>query len=160
MVKAKPAKKSEKSLAKNKKAYFDYEILEQIEAGIQLNGSEVKSCKGGKANLKGAFVDVWSGEAFVNEMHISRYKHSSQKDLSPTRKRKLLLHKKEIEKLAIQLNEKGTAVIPLEIYLKGGIIKLLIGVCRGKKKFDKRETLKKKAQELEIKRALKKFSRQ
>lgn len=148
-----------KSLAKNKKAYFDYEVLDQIEAGIELTGSEVKSCREGKINFKGSFVDIWNEEVFVNEMHISRYRHSSEKDYNPTRKRKLLLHKKETGKLAGKLNEQGITIVPLEIFLKGVIIKCLIGLCRGKKKFDKRETLKKRAQTLEINRALKKFSR-
>jgi SsrA-binding protein len=149
--------KDKKVLAKNKKAYFDYEVLDKIEAGIQLSGSEVKSCREGKANFKGAFVDVFNRECFVNEMHISRYRHSSEQDYKPTRKRRLLLHKREIEKLGSKLNETGVTAIPLEIYLKGVIIKCLIGICRGKKKFDKRETLKKRSQDLEVKRSVKKF---
>lgn len=148
----------EKQLAKNKKAYFDYEILDKFEAGIKLTGSEVKSCKEGKVNFKGSFVDIWHGEVFLNEMHVSKYRHSSEKDYNPTRKRKLLLHKKEIEKIGVKLGERGLTIIPLEIFLKGVIIKCLLGICRGKKKFDKRETLKKRAQELEIRRAIKKFS--
>ncbi|MBU1992773.1 MAG: SsrA-binding protein SmpB [Patescibacteria group bacterium] len=147
-----------KTLAKNKKAFFDYEILDQIEAGIQLTGAEVKSCREAKVSFKGAFIDVWHEEAFVNEIHISKYRHASQKEYDPTRKRRLLLHKKEILKIEGQISAKGATCVPLEIYLKSGIIKCLIGICRGKKKFDKRESLKKRSQDLEIKRALKNFS--
>jgi SsrA-binding protein len=148
-----------KSLAKNKKAFHDYEILDKLEAGIILSGDEVKSIKAGQSNLKGAFVDVdKSDEAFVNELHVSRYKHSSNKSYDPTRKRKLILHKKEIYKIAKEIHEKGVTAIPLELYLKGGLIKIQIGICRGKKLFDKRDVLKKRSQEMDIKRQLKKFA--
>lgn len=145
------------SYSKNKKAYHDYTILEQYEAGIVLNGDEVKSIKSGHANLKGAYVDVWTEEAFLNEVHISRYEHSSNKNYDPTRKRKLVLHKKEILKISQFIAEKGVTAIPLELYGKGGLIKLKVGICRGKKLFDKRDTLKKRDQEIEIKREIKKY---
>lgn len=147
------------SLSKNKKAFHDYEILEKYEAGIVLNGDEVKSIKGGQANLKGSFVDVFNDEAFLNEAHVSRYKNSSRKDYDPTRKRKLLLHGKQINKIHQLINQKGITAIPLELYLNKGLIKLEIGICRGKKLHDKRHDLKKKSQDLEIKRQLKKFQR-
>lgn len=143
--------------AKNKKAYHDYEILNQYEAGIVLNGDEVKSIKGNHAQLKGAFVDVHGEEAFLNEAHVSKYKHSARKDNDFTRKRKLILHKKEILKIDKALNEKGVTAIPLELYAKKGLIKLKIGICRGKKLHDKRDTLKRRSEELDIKRQLKNF---
>lgn len=139
--------------AKNKKAYHDYEILETFEAGIVLNGDEVKSIKTNQANLKGSFVDVQKEEAFLNEAHISRYKHSSRKTHDPTRKRKLLLKKPQIEKIDQFINQKGITAIPLELYAKQGLIKLKIGICRGKKLHDKRETIKKRSQERDALRA-------
>ena len=143
--------------AKNKKAFHDYEILESFEAGIVLNGDEVKSIKGNQANLKGAFVDVMNEEAFLNEAHVSRYKHSSRHENDPTRKRKLILHKKEIYKIEQAIAQKGVTAVPLELYSKGGLIKIKIGLCRGKKLYDKRESLKKRDQEMEIKRQMKRF---
>lgn len=145
------------SYAKNKKAFHDYHILEQYEAGIVLTGDEVKSIKGNHANLKGAFVDVWNAEAFANQIHISPYEHSSNKSLDPVRKRKLILHKKEIEKIFEFISQKGVTAIPLELFSKGGLIKLQIGICRGKKLYDKREVLKKRDQEMDIKRQLKRW---
>lgn len=158
-------------LAQNKKAFADYEILEKMEAGIVLNGAEVKSVRGGHANLKGAFVEIVyrasekgssktpSAEAYVRNIHISPYKQAPQKDYDPTAKRKLLLHEKEILKLASELETKGTTVVPLDFHLTNNRIKLTIGLCRGKKKYDRREELKKKAQNLDISRALKRFAR-
>ena len=146
-----------KSLAKNKKAFHDYNVLDTFEAGIVLNGDEVKSIRAGQANLKGSFVDVFHDEAFMNEVHVSRYKHSARKDYNPTQKRKLILHKKEIIKIANAVNEKGVTAIPLELYLKRGLIKVSIGICRGKKLYEKRDVLKRRSQEMEIKKALKKY---
>lgn len=146
-----------KLYAKNKKAYHDYEILESFEAGLVLNGDEVKSIKASQANLKGGFVDVEKEQAYLNEVHISRYKHSAREILSPTRKRKLLLKKREIERIENEISQKGVTAIPLELYAKQGLIKLKIGICRGKKLFDKRADLKKKSQDMEVKRALKKY---
>lgn len=145
------------SFAKNKKALHDYEVLEDYEAGIVLNGDEVKSIKAGQANLRGGFVDVEKDEAYLNEVHISRYKHSARAHHDPTRKRKLILHKKEIQKIDQAVSQKGITAIPINLYSKGGLIKIKIGICRGKKLHDKREILKKRAQEMEIKRQLKRF---
>lgn len=142
-----------KLYAKNKKAYHDYEILETFEAGIVLNGDEVKSIKENLVNLKGSFVDTKDGEAFMNEAHISRYRHSSRKTHDPTRKRKLLLRKRQIEKIEQAINQKGVTAVPLELYAKQGLIKAKIGICRGKKLHDKRETLKKRTQERDALRA-------
>lgn len=145
------------SYAKNKKAFHDYHVLEEYEAGIVLNGDEVKSIKAGQANLKGSFVDVQKEEAFLNEAHISKYKHSSRKESNPTRKRKLILHKKEIIKIDQAISQQGVTAIPLGLYSKKGLIKMKIGICRGKKLHDKRETLKKRSQEMEIKKQLKNY---
>ena len=145
------------SYSKNKKAFHDYHILEEYEAGIVLNGDEVKSIKAGQANLKGSFVDVHNEEAFMNEAHVSTYKQSSRKESNPTRKRKLILHKKQILKIDQAVSEKGVAAIPLELYSKKGLIKLKLGICRGKKLYDKRQDLKKRSQEIEIRRQLKKY---
>lgn len=166
---------AKKVVAKNKKAFADFEILDQIEAGIVLTGSEIKSVRSGQINLKGSHVEIYlagsataikkhrssaptpkppAPEAFAENIHISPYKHSHEKPLDPKRKRKLLLHRKEIQKLESQRKEKGFTIVPLEIYLKKGRAKLLIGLARGKKKYDKRTELKKKAQNLEIRRAL------
>jgi SsrA-binding protein len=145
-------------LAQNKKAYADYEILEKIEAGIVLTGPEVKSARASQVNLKGSFVEVTERlEAFTRNIHISPYKQAQQKEYNPTHRRKLLLGKNEILTLKSQLETKGFTVVPLDFHLNNNRIKVLIGVCRGKKKYDRRNELKKKAQNLEIKRALKKY---
>lgn len=147
-----------KIYCKNRKAYHDYEILDTFEAGIMLNGDEVKSIKDGQANLKGGFVDVIDSVPHLNEVHVSRYSNSARKTHDPTRKRKLLLHLKEIEKIERETQTKGVTAIPLEMYAKQGLVKLKIGICRGKKLHDKRETLKRKAQDMEIQKQIKKFS--
>jgi len=151
-------KKETNSYAKNKKAYHDYEILESFEAGIVLNGDEVKSIKKGQANLKGSFIDIEKEEAFLNEAHVSHYKHSSRQIFNPTRKRKLLLHKKEILKIEKAIFQKGITAIGLGLYAKRGLIKLKIGICKGKKLYDKRRDLKEKSQNIDINRALKNYS--
>jgi SsrA-binding protein len=148
---------SKSSFAQNKKAFHDYHILETYEAGIVLNGDEVKSIRNNQANLKGSFVDIQNEEAYLNEAHISKYSLSSRKDSNPTRMRKLILHKKEILKIDQAVSEKGTTAVPLELYPKQGLIKVKIGICKGKKLYDKREDLKKRSQEMEIKRQLKRF---
>lgn len=144
------------TLAKNKKAFADFEVLETYEAGLKLTGAEVKSVRDGRANLKGGFVDMdSSGEMWVNEMHISPYKYSHDKALDPTRKRKLILHRREIEKIDAAISQKGVTCVPLELYLKGGLVKIKIALVRGKKKYDRRDELKKKAQNMDVARALK-----
>lgn len=145
-------------LAQNKKAFADYEVLEKLEAGIVLTGPEVKSARAGQVNLKGSFVEVTDKlETFTRNIHISPYKQATQTDYDPTQKRKLLLKRQEILALKNQLDTKGITVVPLDFHLSGNRIKVLIGICRGKKKYDRRAELKKKAQTLEIKRALKKY---
>ena len=147
-------------LAQNKKAYAEYEVLEKIEAGIVLTGPEVKSVRGSQVNLKGSYIEVApDGQAYTRNIHISPYKQAPNPAYNPTARRKLLLHKKEIGKIQNQLDTKGTTVIPLDFHLNDNRIKLTIGICQGKKKYDRRNELKKKAQNLDIKRALKKYSR-
>lgn len=128
-----------KSIAKNKKAYHDYFVDETYEAGIALCGTEVKSLRAGTVNLKDSWCDITEGEIFVNGMHISPYEKGNIFNRDPLRKRKLLLHRREILKLFSQIKQKGVALIPIEIYFKGSKVKMLIGVCRGKKLYDKRE---------------------
>ncbi|PJC36997.1 SsrA-binding protein [Candidatus Peregrinibacteria bacterium CG_4_9_14_0_2_um_filter_53_11] len=148
-----------KAAAKNKKAYFDYEILEKFEAGIILTGPEVKSIRKGLVQLKGSYVQVFNGRAYIEKMHISYYPQSNNPDYDPLRSRELLLHKKELELLAARSAEKGLTLVPLEILLKKHLIKVILGVCRGKKQHDKRSVLKDRAVERDIQSSLKKFSR-
>lgn len=152
--------KRRSSLCTNKKAYFDYEILEKYEAGIVLTGAEVKSVKEGRVQLKGSFASILNGRVIVENMHISPYRYSSGgAAISPLRRRELLLHKKEIDHLAGLSLQKGFTLVPLEATLKNNLIKILLGVCRGKKKHDKREVLKRRAVTREINQNLKKFAR-
>ncbi len=133
---------------KNKKAYFDYFIEDTIEVGIVLEGKEVKSIKEGKANLKGSWCDIDNGEMWVVGMHISNYMDSASANTNlltkynPTKKRKLLLHKKEIVKLGQRKQLEGITFVPLKLYFNNGKIKMLMGICKGKKQYDKRESLK------------------
>ena len=153
-----------KLVAKSKKAYFDYEILETYETGIVLTGPEVKSIKEGRVQLKGSFASVAKGgrgkpKIVTENFHISPYRYAQGEPPDPLRKRDLLLKKKEIETLADLTAREGLTLIPLELYLKKGLIKVLLGVCRGKKKHDKRDTLKQRAVNREINQGLKRFTR-
>ena len=130
-----------KILIKNRKAYHDYFIEETMEAGLVLVGSEVKSIRGGQANIKEAFIRVEAGEAFVHGMHITPYEKGSVYNEDPDRKRKLLLHKKEIAKLHSLATQKGLTLVPLAVYLKQGLVKVELGVARGKKLYDKRQSI-------------------
>ena len=130
-----------KILIKNKKAYHEYFIEETYEAGIALVGSEVKSIRGGKANIREAFVRIQDGQAAIHGMHISPYEKGSFYNEDPMRIRKLLLHKREIVKLHSIVVQKGLTLVPLAVYLKKGLVKLEIGVARGKKLYDKRQSI-------------------
>lgn len=144
------------SLIQNKKAYFDYEILEKIEAGIELFGFEVKSLKKGQGSILGAHITIRGGEVFVIGADIPPYQvANTPKEYDPKRNRKLLLNKKEITKLTEFEKQKGLTIIPLSVYNKGRRLKIEIAVVRGKKKYDKRETIKKRDAEKEIRRELK-----
>ncbi|MCD2256878.1 SsrA-binding protein SmpB [Agrilactobacillus fermenti] len=148
-------KKAPNELANNRKARHDYSILETYEAGIALTGTEIKSVRAGKINLKDGFARVRNNELWLENVHISEYKQGNQFNHDPLRNRKLLLHKKEITKLAGVAQDKGITIVPLKVYLKHGFAKVLIGVGKGKRQYDKRETLKRKEQDREMARALK-----
>ena len=130
--------------ANNKKAYFDYFIEDTFEAGISLVGTEVKSVRMGKCSIKESYIQIERGEVYVYGMHISPYEKGNIFNKDPLRTRKLLLHKSEINKLQAQVAQKGYTIVPLTVYLKEGLVKVSIGVAKGKKLYDKRETIAKK----------------
>jgi SsrA-binding protein len=142
-----------KVVSQNKKAYHDYFIEETYEAGIVLQGTEIKSIRAGKCNLKDSYARIQNGEAWLYSMHVSPYEQGNRYNHDPLRPRKLLLHSKEISKLYGEAKEAGMALVPLKIYLKNGFAKVLLGLAKGKKNYDKRETLKKKEANREIERA-------
>ena len=142
-------------IARNKKAYHDYFVLETYEAGIELYGTEIKSIRKGRVNLKDSFCSVDDGEMFAIGMHISPYEQGNIFNRNPLRKKKLLLHKREIMKLFGQSREKGLSIVPLELYIKNGRAKLEIGLCKGKKLHDKRDVAAERDAQRTIERALK-----
>ncbi len=144
-----------KIVTQNRKAYHDYHIEETLEAGIALLGTEVKSIREGRVNLKDSYVVIKDGEAFLLNCHISPYSHGNIMNHEPLRTRKLLLHKKEIEKLAAKAAEKGYTLIPLKIYFKGPYVKVEIGVARGKRLYERRDRIKEREARREIERAIK-----
>ncbi|BAU65819.1 SsrA-binding protein [Stanieria sp. NIES-3757] len=147
-----------KIISDNRQARFLYEILETYEAGIQLTGTEVKSIREGKANLKDGYALIRNGEAWLINVHISPYQASGQYfNHEPRRTRKLLLHRKEISKLIGQVEQKGLTLVPLKLYFKNGWIKVSIGLAKGKKLHDKRETMKRRQDQREIERAMKRY---
>ena len=145
----------EKLIASNKKAHHDYFVLQKLEAGLALTGTEVKSLRDGRAQLKDAYVIFKDDEAFLFGAHISPYTHGNRENHDPERTRKLLLHRKEIEKLRVQTVEKGLSVVPLRLYFKGSRVKVEIAVVRGKKQYDKRETEKNRELDREASAAMK-----
>lgn len=147
-------KKVDNEIASNRVAFHNYEVLDTYEAGIKLVGTEVKSLRGGGGNLRDNYVAVKNNEAFLCQASIALYKFGNVFNHEERRDRKLLLHKSEIEKLKKVQLTKGYTIIALGMYLKKGMVKVKIGVCRGKKAHDKREALKKKAQESEVKKVL------
>ncbi|TSC84904.1 MAG: SsrA-binding protein [Parcubacteria group bacterium Gr01-1014_13] len=143
-------------LAENKKALFDYEILEKYEAGLALTGQEVKSARMGQINLKGSYVTFHNGKAYVLNMHINKYKPAGpMPDYDPTHTRQLLLHKKEIAYLQGKSMEKGLTILPLQVYTKQRLLKIEVAVARGKKTYDKREAIKSRELKRELDRARK-----
>lgn len=146
---------AEKLIASNKKAFHEYHVLDKFEAGLALRGTEVKSLREGLVNLKDSYITFKNGEAFLFGTHISPYIHGNRENHEPERTRKLLLHRREIEKLLIQVMEKGLTIIPLRLYFKRGRVKIEIGVVRGKKLYDKRETEKKREADREAAVAMK-----
>jgi SsrA-binding protein len=144
-----------KVIAQNKKAQHEYTIMETLEAGIVLQGTEIKSIRNSRINLKDGFARLVREEMWLMNVHISPYEQGNIYNHDPLRTRKLLLHKKQIKKLGAMLSTTGVTLIPLKVYLKDGYAKVLLGVAKGKKKYDKREDLKKRDQKREIARALK-----
>ena len=147
------AKGMGKQVAQNKKAYHDYFIEETYEAGIVLQGTEIKSIRNSRLNLKDAHARIQNGEVYLYNMHISPYEQGNRFNHDPLRVRKLLLHKREINKLIGITKEQGYTLVPLKVYLKNGFAKVLIGLGKGKKQYDKREDLKKKEAKRDIERA-------
>ena len=144
-----------KLISKNKKAFHDYFVMESYEVGIELRGTEVKSIRNGGGNLKDAWCSIVDGELFINGMHISPYKQGNIFNSDALRVRKLLAHRKEINKLFGQVKLKGHSIIPLSIYFKKAVVKLQIGLCKGKKLYDKRADLAKKSAQRDMERAYK-----
>ena len=152
-------KKHSNSLAENKKARHEYFIEETIEAGIELVGTEVKSIRLGKCNLKDSYADVSNGEVFIKNMHISSYEQGNIFNVDPLRYRKLLLHREQIFRLLGLAQRDGYSLIPLSLYLKNGRVKVALGVCKGKKNYDKRDSMLEKAHKRDMDRAIKERSR-
>lgn len=149
------AQESLKTIAQNKKARHDYFIEESFEAGIELSGTEVKSLRQGRVNLKDTWCSVVDGEIFVNGMHISPYEQGNIFNRDPSRVRRLLMHKREIMRLFGLVKQDGYALIPVSLYFKGSRVKMQVGLCKGKKLYDKREAAAKKDAKREMDRALK-----
>ena len=148
-----------KTITTNKKAFNEYHVLESYETGISLSGTEIKSIRQGGVNLKDAWCSIDNGELLVKQMHISPYEKGNIFNKPPTRNRKLLMHKKEIMRLLGLVKEQGITLVPLSLYFKGSLVKLQLGVCKGKKLYDKREVAAKKSAERDIARVIKEQNR-
>lgn len=148
-------KEGKKLIAKNKKAFFDYSVDSSIECGIVLQGTEVKSVKEGKISFNDSFAEIQAGEVFIKNFSISEYVYSSIFNHKPDRNRKLLLHKDEIKRIERHVREKGYTLIPLEFYLKNGRLKILLGICKGKKLFDKRQDIRERDLKRDMQREVK-----
>lgn len=149
------AKQAKKLIANNKKAYHDYFIEDKYEAGISLAGTEVKSLRMGRCSVKEAFIRIEKGEVYVYNMHIAAYEKGNIFNKDPLRVRKLLLHKREIRKIEGQIAQKGYTVVPLSVYFSGSLVKVEIGLAKGKKLYDKRQDIAKKDQRCEAERKFK-----
>lgn len=143
-----------KNIAKNPTAKHNYTIIDSLEAGIVLTGTEIKSIRNGKINLKDSYAEIKNGEVFISSMHISPYEQGNIFNKDPMRSRKLLLNKREIFRLAGLIKQKGYTLVPISLYFKNSIVKVELGVCKGKKLYDKREDLKKKDSQMYIQRSL------
>ncbi len=146
-----------KIIAENRKARRDYFIVDQYEAGMVLKGTEVKSLRQGRANLKDAYARIKDGEVFVYQLHIAPYPFAYYDNHDPLRPRKLLLHQQEIKRLYGKINEKGLTLVPLRIYFKNGKVKILLALVKGKRKYDKREAIKRRDEQREMDRAKKAY---
>ena len=149
------AKEELKLVANNKKAYHDYFIEEKYEAGLVLHGTEVKSLRMGKCSIKEAFIRIENGEGFIYGMHISPYEKGNIFNKDPLRPRKLLMHKKEIQKMVGKIAQKGYTIVPVEVYFKGSLVKVQVALAKGKKLYDKRQDIAKKDQRREAERDFK-----
>ena len=154
-----PKKEGIKEIASNRKAFHDYFELERFEAGIELFGTEVKSIRAGQVNLKDSYCTIREGELFVRGMHVSPYEKGNIFNRDPMRPKKLLMHKSEIRKLDGLVSRQGYTLVPLEIYLKDGRMKLQLGLCRGKAEHDKRDTIAKRDADRDIRRALREHNK-
>lgn len=146
-------------VAQNKKAHYDYEITETFEAGIVLTGTEIKSVRQARINIRDGFARVRNGEVWLSNVHISTFDEGNIWNVDPTRSRKLLLHKKQIAKIEAEISQAGMSFVPLRVYIKDGFAKVLMGLAKGKKNYDKRETIKRKEQNRDIAKQLKAFNR-
>lgn len=142
-------------MATNRKARHEYDIIDTVEAGIALKGTEIKSIRNGKVSLQDGFASIEQGEIFLFGVHIANYEQGNQFNVDPLRKRKLLMHKNQINRLQGEVSQAGMTLIPLKVYIKNGVAKVLIGLAKGKKQYDKRETLKRREQQRDIDRAIK-----
>ena len=152
-----PHQQGTKTIAQNRKAFHDYFVEEKVECGIALFGTEVKSIRQGKVNLKESWAQIRKGEVWVEGMHISPYEQGNIFNRDPMRPKKLLLHRNEIRKLDGQVMKQGFTLIPLEMYLKDGRVKVMLGLCKGKKEYDKRETIKERDTKKELNRIMKNY---
>jgi SsrA-binding protein len=148
-----------KTIVRNRRARFDYDIVDVLEAGIALRGPEVKSLRAGLANLADAYAAPRGGEIFLFHLHISPYPQAGRENPNPRRERRLLLHRREIAKLAGQLTDPGTTLVPLSLYFKDGLCKVELGLARGRKKGDKREAIRRREEMREVQRAVRKGRR-
>lgn len=145
---------SDKVVSVNRKAYFDYEVLDSLEVGMALTGTEIKSIREGRVNLRDAYARIENGEVWVQNLHISPYAQGNRNNHEPLRRRKLLLHHAQIADLMSRTKEKGFTLVPLRMYLKDGRAKLELGVVRGKRQYDKRETIARRESDREIERVI------
>jgi SsrA-binding protein len=148
-------KAAERIVAENRKAFHDYHIIETFEAGVVLQGTEVKAIREGRVNLRDSFARVEDGEVFIYNVHISPYSHRGYADHEPTRRRKVLLHRQEIRKLIGKTVERGMTLVPVKLYFKGGRVKVALSLARGKQAHDKRETIKRREIDRETRAAVK-----
>ena len=153
------AKESTKTIAQNKKAYHEYFVVESFETGIELCGTEVKSIRQGRVNLKDAWCTIEKGELFVKGMHISPYEQGNIFNKDPLRVRKLLMHRRELMRLLGHVKQDGYSLIPLSLYFKGSMVKMQLGLCKGKKLYDKRADMAAKSAKRDIERAVKEHNR-
>jgi len=157
LAKKKSKKTPDNVLAQNRKARHDYAVTETVEAGLVLTGTEIKSLRERRVNLQDGFAQIRNNEAWMMNVHISEYVQGNRFNHDPLRNRKLLLHKKEIRRLGQATMDKGVTLIPLKMYLKHGFAKVLIGVAHGKREYDKRQTIKRREQDREIERVMKRY---